>query len=441
MWDKLGFNENPYNTKPLRVSKEDVNLLIGRSEESIDFATALESSNNGVIILSGVPGVGKTSFLNIQQYLLEQDKMDFGPKVIAARQLCPVQTSDIAKDITLRALTSLVRSVEFYCSTNNKKLPKNTDKIRNWLGQKSSTSGFDFGISVLGFGGNFGREITLPPISEITYETLLDIITAIVNECVQDFKVHNLIIVLDNIENLNEGSLKEILMTFRDTLFSIEHLYWILIGQSGLASLIQTLDSRVFQRLTTSIELNAITNEELKLAIDARIEKFHKNKSGKSPVSERIYKKLYNCSNGEIRFVFKYCSAICIAFAQNIRKILMKENDKTDWDGIIGDHMISNEFKDEFAELYLMEVVKKEFDGLNLKAKDKEILKKIGDKKQARPKDFREYNIKTMQDFSSNYLNRLANQGLLLRKQEGRAVLFELRGLSLLANEYNFLTK
>jgi hypothetical protein len=42
MWDKLGFKENPYDTKPLKVSRADVQLLMGRESEQIDFLTAIE---------------------------------------------------------------------------------------------------------------------------------------------------------------------------------------------------------------------------------------------------------------------------------------------------------------------------------------------------------------------------------------------------------------
>ena len=439
MWDKLGFKENPYSTKPLRVKREDVELLIGRDDSSIDLATALDSTNNAAIVLSGVPGVGKTSFLNVQQYLLENEALDYGPKIIASRQLCPVQTGDDPYKIAFRALSSLLHSVESYCIERKFKLPKNTEQIKKWLSQSSSGKGFEVGISILGFGGNFGRDVALPSVGEITYETLIDLITAIVNECIIEFEKNALVIVLDNVENLSEKILGETLMTFRDTLFSIENLHWIIIGQDGLGSLIQSLDSRVHQRLTTSIELNAITEDELKKAIDTRIKKFHKSSTGKSPISEKIYKKLYNCSNGEIRFVFKYCNEICITFAGEIRKALAKDDEEKDWHNAIGRYMTQNEFVDTLAEAYLSRIVKKEFDGLNLKPKDKDILLKIGQRQQTRPRDYKDFGIKTMQDFSSNYLNRFANQDLLLRRQEGRAVLYELRGLSLLANEYHLL--
>jgi len=44
-----------------------------------------------------------------------------------------------------------------------------------------------------------------------------------------------------------------------------------------------------------------------------------------------------------------------------------------------------------------------------------------------------------MADFSSNYLSKLHRQNLLLRKQQGKAVAYQLRGLSSLASEYKLL--
>jgi Cdc6-like AAA superfamily ATPase len=439
MWDKLGFRDNPYSTKPLRAAEEDVELLIGRDDESIELATTLESSHNGVVIVSGVPGVGKTSFLNIQMYLLERKRLSFGPKIIAARHLCPIQSTDNAKVIALRALDSILRSIGIYCKEFEQPVPKNISKIINWINQRGYTKGIQAGISLFGFGGNIGYETELPPVSEISYETIVDLINTVTVESLQNFEATSLVIVLDNIENLEEADLKSTLMTFRDTLFSIDNLYWIIIGQSGLASLIQTLDQRVFQRITSSIELSAISASDLKKAIDKRVVKFHKAKLGHSPVSESMYIKLYNSSNGEIRFVFKYCSEICIAFAQIIRKELEKirSDSKVDWERHIGEHMINNEFKDSMSNIYLKRIVKKELDGLNLKTREKEILAKIGAIKEARAKDHKDFGVRTMQDFSSNYLAKFAAQGLLMKKQYGRGVHYELRGLSLLAQEFD----
>jgi Cdc6-like AAA superfamily ATPase len=441
MWDKLGFKENPYSTKPLRVAEDDVELLIGRNDEGIELATTLESSHNGVIILSGVPGVGKTSFLNIQMYLLERKRLGFGPKVIAARHLCPIQSTDSTKEIALRALDSVLRSINMYCMEYNQSIPKSIERIMEWVNQRGLTKGLQAGISLFGFGGNIGYETELPAISDISFEKIIDLINTVTIEALKSLEATSLIIVLDNIENLEEADLKSTLMAFRDTLFSIDNLYWVIIGQSGLGSLIQTLDQRVFQRITSSIELSSISASELKVAIDRRVSKFHKARVGHSPVSESIYRKLYNSSNGEIRFVFKYCSEICIAFAQIVRKELdkIKSSSNVDWETHIGNHMVNNEFKDTMSNIYLKMIVKKELEGLNLRPKEKEILSNIGDLKEARSKDHKDFGVKTMQDFSSNYLARFANQGLLLKRQQGRGVHYELRGLTLLAKEFDLL--
>lgn len=112
MWDSLGFKESPYNTNPLKSRKEDVDLLVGRCDEAIEFCTALDSADRGILVLSGSPGVGKTSFLNIQLFLLENELAPFGPKVLASRQLCPVQPEDELTVIAIRILDSLYKSVD-----------------------------------------------------------------------------------------------------------------------------------------------------------------------------------------------------------------------------------------------------------------------------------------------------------------------------------------
>ncbi|GEM_PF-3355827 len=146
LWHKLGFSENPYNTKPLNVQREDVDLLMGRESEQIEFLTTIESSNEGVFVISGVPGVGKTSFLNIQQYLIESGE-GFGGKILSARTLCSVQPYDEPKDLAIRSLQSFTKSIQQFCDTNGKKLPKQVDKVINWLHQNKPST-FEFGIQV-----------------------------------------------------------------------------------------------------------------------------------------------------------------------------------------------------------------------------------------------------------------------------------------------------
>jgi hypothetical protein len=447
MWKKLGFRENPYDTKPLKVSRTDVDLLMGREEDQIDFLTAIESDSQGVFILSGVPGVGKTSFLNVQQYLLESGEADFGPKILSARTLCPIQPSDEPKNIAIRCIQSFCKSIEEYCLMTKTDIPKQTAKITTWIYQNKPAT-INLGFSVLGYGLNGGREVHLPSINETTFETLVEIIGTLASEVKNELKFEGSFIVLDNLENLHEDDLSDSLTTFRDTLFAIPNVWWILIGQSGLSSLIQSSNPKVFQRLSSSIELKPILIEDLIKAVDARVVRFHNtDNNGSSPITKEIYLKLFQSSNGEIRFVFKYCEAMCINLVQTIRKLIlskkMKFND-VHFDKFMGEHLVNKQVSNKFALGCLQSIITNEFEGLYLTQQEKSVLKKIGELKKVRPKDyeeFKEFGIKTLQKLSKSYLIKLNEQNLLLRRQEGKLLTYELRGISVFAMEYGILTE
>ena len=258
MWDQLGFRESPYNTNPLKARAEDIDLLVGRSGEATEFFTSLEVSSQGILVLSGSPGVGKTSFLNIQQFRLENELAPFGPKLLAARELCPVQPNDSLEAVARRALSSVCKSVEKWCVLNKIDVPPQTKKICKWVSGTIS-GGIEVGISIAGFGGNFGRTVELPGFGEASLEMIGEALTVVSQESNSKLGFTSCVIALDNLENLEEDQLGRMLISFRDTLFSIERIWWILIGQSGLGSLIQSLDPRVFERTTGSgIEIRPI---------------------------------------------------------------------------------------------------------------------------------------------------------------------------------------
>ena len=442
MWNKLGFRENPYDTKPLNISKLDVELLLGRDSEQIDFLTAIESAEQGIFVLSGVPGVGKTSFLNIQQYLLESEEAQFGSKVLSARNLCSIQPSDEPKNIAIRCIQSFCSSIEKYCTMTKNDIPSQASKIQTWIYQNKPTS-FNFGISVMGNGISFGREIHLPPINQTTFETLVEIISTLALEVKSVLNFSSSFIVLDNLENLYEDDLKDVLTTFRDTLFSIDNIWWILIGQSGLTSLIQSSNPKVFQRLSSGIELKPISVDNLIKAVDVRVNRFHDTEDkGSSPITKEVYLKLFESSNGEIRFVFKYCQGICIDLIQTIRKGLNEKGimiDDKNFDKEIGKLLVKNQINNDFSNSCLKNIISEEFRGLYLNIDEKKVLKDIGKLEKVRPSDFKIFEVGTMQKFVKNYLIKLKEQQLLFRRQEGKSLTYELRGISIFASEYGLL--
>jgi hypothetical protein len=306
----------------------------------------------------------------------------------------------------------------------------------------------------MGFGGNFGRTTELPSVADATFEAIGDAIAAVTSEVVNVLGFTSAVIALDNLENLADEQLGAMLISFRDTLFSIPHLWWVLIGQSGLGSLIQSLDPRVFERTTGSgIEIKPIELEELHHAIAVRVSKFHKSNGGESPLHSDTHRRLFEASYGEMRFVFKYSNSICAKFVERIRaevlasdamkKIQGLPEFKTKVDAalnnVIGQIMIGRRIPHQQAMGFLREIVESELKGLYLRPKEKQVLELIGKKGQARPSEFKEFSLRSMQDFSSNYLTKLYNQKLLVRQQEGRAVNYRLRGIAQLSHTAGLL--
>jgi Cdc6-like AAA superfamily ATPase len=425
---------------------------VGRGEEATELCTQLGTANHGILVLSGSPGVGKTSFFNIQQYRLENGLAPFGPKLLAARQLCPVQPKDNLRTLALRALDSLYRSVDLWCTTNSRALPTETEKIGKWL-SGTGTSGFSIGISILGCGGNFGRSSQLPKAADASFESIADALAAVTSEVITILGFDSAVIALDNLENLEDEELGSMLISFRDTLFSIPNLWWVLIGQSGLGSLIQSLDPRVFERTTGSgIEIEPIELAELDEAIALRVAKFHKSSGGKSPLSSETYGRLFEASYGEMRFVFKYSNSICAKFVEKMRSnVLASYNtqgkqppgDRKAFeralDQVIGKMMVDSQIDHRSAVAYLRDIVEAELKGLFLKSKEKSVLHGIGKAGKARASDFKNFSMRTMQEFSGNYLTKLYGQKLLTRQQEGRAVNYRLRGIAQLSYSFGLL--
>ncbi|MEA9898428.1 hypothetical protein VDG04_18045 [Xanthomonas campestris pv. raphani] len=455
MWESLGFRESPYNTNPLLPRSEDLDLLVGRDTEATELCTQLGTASSGVLILSGTPGVGKTSFFNIQQYRLENDIAPFGPKLLAARTLCPVQPTDDLKKLALRAIDSLYRSVDAWCIQNGKPVPGQVKQIGKWLAG-TGASGFSIGISILGCGGSFGRTAQLPKSSDASFEAIADAMAAIVSEVVETLGFQSSVIALDNLENLSDEQLGSMLISFRDTLFSIPNVWWVLIGQSGLGSLIQSLDPRVFERTAGSgIEIRPIELSELHEAIAIRVARFHKSKGGKPPLTEETHKRLYEASFGEMRFVFKYSNSICAKFVESKReeilkipqiktsqnKVGFKKEFESVLNSVIGEMLINSQLAHKDAAGYLRRIVESELRGLYLSSKEIAVLNIIGKTGQARASDFKNFPVRSMQDLSSNYLTKLHRQNLLTRKQEGRAVNYSLRGIAQLSHSFGLFSQ
>jgi hypothetical protein len=446
LWASLGFMQNPYDFRPLRSTPEDAELLVGRDRESIVFSTILDSGLQGVCVLSGRPGVGKTSFFNVQQYRSATGIGQFGPRLLTAEQPCTIRPGDSVRDISRRVLEVLVKSLEIECYARGTSIPKESAKVAKWVKQTSAAGSIELGLTILGFGGNFGRSSTLPGFEEASYESICDAISAVVAEVVVEMDFDGIFMPLDNLENLDDQQLSDLLISFRDTLFEVPRVWWVLIGQSGLGSLIQTLDPRVWERISGSgLELEPLPIGEVHQAIERRVSRFSLEQSAVSPLPISIHEKIYSASQGELRYTLKKSTDICIEFVSDIRQQILAANPYGPSDQLdtisdaLARHFVNKQVPETMAEKALRRIVKREVDQLGLSVRERRTLAKIAHLGEVRPRDYDKISYKSMQNFQTLFLTKFHSQHLLFRRQEGKPVYYGLRGIALLACQYGLL--
>ena len=378
----------------------------------------------------------------------------FGPKLLAARLLCPVLPNDNPRSLALRALDSLCHSIKAWCSLHSRTIPKETQKIGTWLAGTGSST-FTVELPIMGLGGNVVRTIQLPKATEAPIEAIANALAALAAEAVNKLQFDGVFVALENLENLSDDELASMLISFRETLFAIPNVWWVLIGQSGLGSLIQSLDPRVADRTTGSgIEIGPIELEELEHAIALRVSRFRKSSKALSPLTSHTHRHLFEASDGEMRSLFKYSSSICARFVKEMRSNVLKNStskpslpnsriNRNQFEqtlhNAVGEELVNSQIPHLIAENYLNAIVESELKGLFLKPMEETVLEGIGNKGNTYANDYDDFGLCSMQEFSSNYLSKLYEQKLLTCQHEGREVNYRLHGIAKLSHSFGLL--
>lgn len=323
VWGAFGFIDTPYRIDPLRPTKDDYALFVGRRDRGIEFRTQIEGNHGCVSVVSGNVGVGKTSFFNAQQYLLFSGLSEDGPRVLPALVLTSVESDDDATTLARRVTYNSIQSLKAICASEGVSTPKVVGELDAWLSHERIRTGRGASVSVLGFEIGGEEQFYLPPVDSTTLEQWRDILRKLSAEICATFRdrgFQGFFVAIDNLESVTTEKLARILMTYRDSLFDVDHIWWVLIGPPGLHGLLETTDIRVAQVIQGGgIDIEPLSAEELHEAIDRRIQRFRANDAAVSPIPYRAHDVLYKASHGELRFVLQISDQIVREVITKIR--------------------------------------------------------------------------------------------------------------------------
>lgn len=282
--EEFGFSKNPYSTKAL-TAQDGVLLLCGREEEEKWLNQQL-LSNQSIPLLIGDNGVGKTSIANVVAYKLAQkycegERRFFSlilNKVPAAN---PSEMEMFEKYLYREILHLLLVQKDFLLTRNISEL-----EIQTVTGNIIHDSVNDYWISW-------------------TVQEWL-------KKCFGYPYSGGIICIIDNLENCGTSpQVQEMLEKYRDTIFNITGILWILCGTKY--SVNKAILSPKLSGHIAYIEVNPIIATLTPHLIEQRI-KLYGNSSSDPPVTQKLFEYIYKEMNCQLRNAL----SLCIEFSEHL---------------------------------------------------------------------------------------------------------------------------
>ena len=404
LWIGSGFSKNPYNYRPLKVTREDRDLFVGRITEQEQFKMLTAGSEGGIAIVEGPTGVGKTSFVNAMLYDKwnpENKKGRDSKKVysyLPAFEIIQLGENNRITDFMLSALSSCIFSLERIhgqrVSDSDPDLKNGKELVASTM--RSEIGGFNF--QILGSGGGVEKKETPVQPPSVPLPTIINTMSSWFDAVVREFGYEAAIVPINNMDVLADRTIIDFLNSSRDILLSIHHVWWILIGGPGLFSTLETNASRVSELVNgRPIILQPLSVEDVLEAIRTRIEKFRTAKNAQPPISEEIVELLHVASNGEIRYIFKRLTDVVFELRSKYPSV--------------------RQIPKEVALQLVYVLAKQKFDSKNLTEREKQVLKLMASKKTFRVRDYEKFGYKSPQALL-NIVSKFVGMNLLRRVEK-----------------------
>ncbi len=435
IWENLGYKRNIYFIEPLSIDDLGTSLLCGRDNEISQFIDDCFSDNKCLKVIGGDVGIGKTSFVNACQFICYKPKgfklasSYLNKKILPSYKKVELSDRDDINSFSLKSVISLTTNINTHFMNTGEKIPHSIkDYIDYWTKVRLKTSSGGLGVQVASFGMSYTSN---------TYESqeMRDPLTAfyqLLNNILDETDLSGVFMLLDNIDTFKrEINLVRILDEIRDSFFTSDNIYWILVGQKGLGQLISSQSRRLggyltgqeitLQKLQPKVFLYAIEKREksLRLSNESDLKTFRENrkkiaksKKGKLDVDYTIYPPLddtthtmiYEFTHFELRETFKICSDTTIRAQEYVKA--------------------NGQLLSEHAFNYLIEYSDKMTSTIYDINHYKGFLSKIYRKREVSNSEYKKYGYKTASGFES-VLRKFAHKGLLLSRTKDKIKLYE----------------
>jgi len=243
MYEALGFTKNPFFTDPLGANEEDFEKFIGRTRDVHSYLAQITGREGCVHLVTGNPGVGKTSFVNIMQYVTcfgeptkhFKDIKHTPTLLISNTQKLQINSDETSQSLMLKITSSIIYSLMAAYDKRKKPLPSEIERQHKRINEFiTSTTSPSTGIQLGPVGGSYGGQATgYEGTSSVTISHLTRAVQEMTDKSLADLNMNGLYVVINNLDIVEIDRLVKILNELRDELFSIKALWIILLGSKG----------------------------------------------------------------------------------------------------------------------------------------------------------------------------------------------------------------
>lgn len=412
LWESLGFRSNPYDAKWLEVSEEGLKLFVGREEEGKYFQTILSSADGGLLMVEGDVGVGKTSFVNIQQYLSFKEKIGGISRLLPCFEPTGIFEPVNIYQTMISILSNCIYSLMQIYGEEKIKKDKELKEIYGLINQTiQNLPSIQVGVSVpSGIGATVGigkSALQTSPLS-IPLQTFVVALDNLVEITKEKYKFDGICVPLNNLDILSEETILTFFDQLRDILVNRKNFWWVFIGFKGLFSILETKRTRISEIFKgRPIVLPPLTWEELEEAIERRIKHFCIQPNVQLPVPKQLVKLLYEISKGEIRFIFKRLTDLIVEFKARYPS---------------AKSVNYNEGLVTLRQLAMMKL-----NEIPFTRSDREIIMKMAKIEEFRPKDYAKFGLKSAQSLNK-YIRKFTTRQLLHKSEVGKATVYRCSG-------------
>lgn len=299
MFEKWDIPDNICNTFP--IGQNNLELFVGHSEQTKFLSDLL--SNKSMIVLEGEIGVGKTSIGN---YIRHSKKGHFSPLLEIPCK--PHWDNDTFLGIVLAAIVKEIMRPNFP-HAELKKHPL-IGKLNEIFSDVKLSS---LGISGAGFGFNKGETLTRSTF--INQTILIDSLMQVAELLHKYYDTSAPVIIQMNNLDIEYGfeteDLKRFFNEIRDTL-QIPHVSWLICGADGLGNFIKKHIPRVSQIITSYINVEPLSFEEVVKAFALRIK--GAKKKGSLPIDTNLLNYIYDIANGSFREILNIVYQLLVKY-------------------------------------------------------------------------------------------------------------------------------